>query len=61
FGRYTALLAVWGRTYLQHLRLPGIKKDLLLSKRSRPSLVTFSGEAEKVTARRVGALASPNC
>ncbi|MDR1821098.1 MAG: hypothetical protein LBQ91_01540, partial [Oscillospiraceae bacterium] len=40
-----------------HLRLPGIKKDLLLSKRSRPFLVTFSGEAEKVTARRVGALA----
>jgi hypothetical protein len=37
----------------------GIKKDLLLSKRSRPFLVTFSGEAEKVTARRVGALASP--
>jgi hypothetical protein len=39
--------------------LLGIKKDLLLSKRSRPFLVTFSGEAEKVTARRVGALASP--
>jgi hypothetical protein len=37
--------------------LPGIKKDLLLSKRSRPFLVTFSGEAEKVTARRVGVLA----
>ncbi|MDR1820860.1 MAG: hypothetical protein LBQ91_00335, partial [Oscillospiraceae bacterium] len=35
----------------------GIKKDLLLSKRSRPFLVTFSGEAEKVTARRVGASA----
>jgi hypothetical protein len=34
------------------------KKDLLLSKRSRPFLVTFSGEAEKVTARRAGALAS---
>jgi hypothetical protein len=33
------------------------KKDLLLSKRSRPFLVTFSGEAEKVTARRVGAFA----
>jgi hypothetical protein len=31
------------------------KKDLLLSKRSRLFLVTFSGEAEKVTARRVGA------
>jgi hypothetical protein len=37
--------------------VPGIKKDLLLSKRSRPFLVTFSGEPEKVTARRVGALA----
>jgi hypothetical protein len=37
--------------------VPGIKKDLLLSKRSRPFLVTFSGEAEKVTARRVGVLA----
>ncbi|MDR1821020.1 MAG: hypothetical protein LBQ91_01140 [Oscillospiraceae bacterium] len=37
--------------------MPGIKKDFLLSKRSRPFLVTFSGEAEKVTARRVGASA----
>jgi hypothetical protein len=37
--------------------VPGIKKDLLLSKRSRPFLVTFSGEAEKVTARRAGATA----
>jgi hypothetical protein len=35
--------------------VPGIKKDLLLSKRSRPFLVTFSGGAEKVTARRAGA------
>jgi hypothetical protein len=47
-----------GRDYIAVPLLPGIKKDLLLSKRSRPFLVTFSGEAEKVTARRVGALAS---
>jgi hypothetical protein len=58
FAATTALLAVWAHTCLQLTRLPGIKKDLLLSKRSRPFLVTFSGEAEKVTARRVGALAS---
>ncbi|MDR1821992.1 MAG: hypothetical protein LBQ91_06100, partial [Oscillospiraceae bacterium] len=36
--------------------LPGIKRFCFFSqeKRSRPFLVTFSGEAEKVTARRVG-------
>jgi hypothetical protein len=51
---------VWGRTYLQHLRLPGIKRFCFFSqeKRSRPFLGTMSGEAEKVTARRVGAFAS---
>jgi hypothetical protein len=38
---------VWAGITLQLHCLPGIKKDLLLSKRSRPFLVTFSGEAEK--------------
>jgi hypothetical protein len=57
FAVTTALVIGWGRTYLPLHRPPGIKKDLLLSKRSRPFLVTFSGEAEKVTARRVGAFA----
>ncbi|MDR1821606.1 MAG: hypothetical protein LBQ91_04115, partial [Oscillospiraceae bacterium] len=40
--------------------LPGIKRFCFFSqeKRSRPFLVTFSSEAEKVTARRVGAFAS---
>jgi hypothetical protein len=57
FGRCTALLAVWVQSYLQH-NCARHKKDLLLSKRSRPFLVAFSGEAEKVTARRVGAFAS---
>ncbi|MDR1821738.1 MAG: hypothetical protein LBQ91_04795 [Oscillospiraceae bacterium] len=39
--------------------MPGIKRFCFFSheKRSRPFLVTFSGEAEKVTARRVGAFA----
>jgi hypothetical protein len=48
-----------GRDYIAVTPPARHKKDLLLSKRSRPFLVTFSGEAEKVTARRVGVLASP--
>jgi hypothetical protein len=35
-GRCTALLAVWAGTALQHLRLPDIKKDLLLLKEVAP-------------------------
>ncbi|MDR1821926.1 MAG: hypothetical protein LBQ91_05770, partial [Oscillospiraceae bacterium] len=52
-------LTVWVQSQLQLHRLPGIKRFCFFSqeKRSRPFLVTFSGEPEKVTARRVGALA----
>jgi hypothetical protein len=58
-GRCAALLAVWVGTTLQLHRLPGIKRFCFFSKekRSRPFLVTFSGEPEKVTARREGAFA----
>jgi hypothetical protein len=45
-----------GTHLLATLLLPGIKRFCFFSqeKRSRPFLVAFSGEAEKVTARRVG-------
>jgi hypothetical protein len=62
FAATTAPVIVWERTALQLHRLSGIKRFCFFSqeKRSRPFLVTFSGEAEKVTAAtRSGTSARP--